>query len=118
MQGENAIGGAVRDRARVRLVQQAVAYSFAVPVEEIAAATRRDARAALGRQVSMYLSHVAFELSLARVGAAFGRDRSTVAHACHRIEDRRDDPAFDDRLDQLEHSLRAMPEPGGEEGRA
>lgn len=99
------------DRARARLAQQAVAYAFDVPVEEIAAPTRRSAKAALARQVAMYLAHVAFELSLARVGEAFGRDRTTAAYACHRIEDRRDDRGFDDFLDALEACLRAAPEP-------
>lgn len=99
------------DRARARLAQQAVAYAFDVPVEEIAAPTRRSARVALARQVAMYLAHVAFELSLARVGDAFGRDRTTAAYACHRVEDRRDEPGFDDFLDALEACLRAAPAP-------
>jgi hypothetical protein len=55
---------------------------------------------------------VGFEMSLARVGAAFGRDRSTAAHACHMVEDRRDDPAFDMLLDEMEAALRALPVPG------
>lgn len=99
------------DRARARLAQQAVAYAFDVPVEEIAAPTRRSADVALARQVAMYLAHVAFELSLARVGLAFGRDRTTAAYACHRIEDRRDDVRFDTQLDALEACLRAAPTP-------
>jgi chromosomal replication initiation ATPase DnaA len=37
---------------------------------------------------------------------AFGRDRSTVSYACHRIEDEREDPAFDERLDALERLIR------------
>lgn len=102
---------AARDRARAALVQQAAGFAFGVETGEIGARTRRSPRASLARQVSMYLAHVAFEMPLVRVGAAFGRDRSTAAYACHRIEDRRDDPAFDDRLDRLEESLRAIPEP-------
>ena len=50
-------------------------------------------------------------MSLHRVAVAFARDRSTVAHACHQIEDRRDDPKIDDMLDQLEAALRAAPAP-------
>ncbi len=60
----------------------------------------------------MYLCHVAFELSLARVAVAFGRDRSTVAHACHMIEDRRDEIRFDIWIGGLEAMLRDAPEPG------
>jgi len=38
------------------------------------------------------------ELSLTEVARGFARDRTTVSHACHLIEDRRDDPDFDARL--------------------
>jgi chromosomal replication initiation ATPase DnaA len=99
------------DRARAQLALQTVAYAFGVPASEIDAPTRGVARAALARQAAIYLTHIAFELSLSRTAAAFGRDRSTAAHACHRIEDRRDDAAFDARLDELEACLRAAPAP-------
>lgn len=107
------------DRARARLAQSAVAYTFDVAPEDIAAPTRRSRRAAFARQAAMYLAHVAFELSLSRVAAAFGRDRTTASHACHKIEDERDDLAFDACMDALEHSLRAMPSPsdGSDDGR-
>lgn len=101
-----------RDYARARLALQTVAYALQVAPEEIDAPTRGSSRAALARQVAIYLTHVAFELSLARTAFAFGRDRSTAAYACHRIEDRRDDPRFDAFLDDLEACLRAAPAPG------
>ena len=59
----------------------------------------------------MYLTHIPFGMSLHRGAVAVGRDRSTVAYACHLIEDRRDDPKVDDMLDQLESALRAAPAP-------
>ncbi|PWE17006.1 chromosomal replication initiator DnaA [Marinicauda salina] len=99
------------DRARARLAREAAAYAFGVDAAEIAAPTRRSARTALARQVAMYLTHVAFELSLSRTALAFGRDRTTAAYACHRIEDRRDDAAFDALLDDLEACLRSAPTP-------
>lgn len=99
------------DQARARLALQTVAYAFGVPAEEIDQPTRGAARASLARQVAIYLTHVAFEMSLQRCAAAFGRDRSTVAYACHRIEDRRDDAGFDAFLDGLETCLRAAPPP-------
>lgn len=102
---------AEHDRARAQLARQAVAFSTGVPVEAVNALTRGTAQAALARQMAMYLAHVAFEMSLARVAQAFGRDRSTVAHACAKIEDLRDDAAFDSSLDDLETSLRSMPDP-------
>lgn len=99
------------DKARAQLALQTVAYAFGVPAHEIDAPTRGAAHAALARHVAIYLTHVAFELSLSRTAAAFGRDRSTAAHACHRIEDRRDDAEFDAKLDDLEACLRAAPTP-------
>ena len=103
---EDAEQRRLQDRARARLAQQVVAYAYDVPLEELAASTRRSAKVAFARQVAMYLAHVAFELSLSRVGLAFGRDRTTAAHACHRVEDARDEPELDARLDALENLLR------------
>ena len=50
----------------------------------------------------MYLTHVSCGLSLTEVGHIFARDRTTVAHACAVIEDRRDDPVFDRALELME----------------
>jgi len=102
---------AEQDRARAQLARQAAAFCMGLPVEAVDGATRGAAPTALARQMAMYLTHVAFEMSLARVAQAFCRDRSTVAYACHKIEDMRDDAAFDQCLDDLETSLRAMPSP-------
>lgn len=101
----------LEDRARARLALQTVAYALGVPAEEIDQPTRGAARASLARQVAIYLTHVAFEMSLQRCASAFGRDRSTAAYACHRIEDRRDEAEFDAFLDDLEACLRAAPQP-------
>ena len=53
----------------------------------------------------MYLAHVCCGMTLTEVGAMFGRDRTTVAHACLRVEYRRDDPSFDRALDVLGWAL-------------
>jgi hypothetical protein len=65
---------------------------------------RRDRRRTLChvRQISMYVCHVALRIPLHEIGLAFGRDRTTVGHACHVVEDRRDDPAFDDFVGAIE----------------
>lgn len=97
------------DRAAAELSMAVVGYACAVDVAAIASANRGAAHVAFARQVSMYLTHVAFELSLSRVALAFGRDRSTVGYACHLVEDRRDDPTFDQWLAQLESLLRHAP---------
>jgi chromosomal replication initiation ATPase DnaA len=56
----------------------------------------------------MYLTHVGFGLPMAEIGKAFGRDRTTVVHACHLVEDRRDEARFDVLLDYLEQAAAAL----------
>ena len=88
-----------------RAIDPAVAAVFEVEVSDLRAATRRSPRAAFARQVAMYLAHVVCGLSLTEVGTLFARDRTTVAHACGVVEDRRDDPVLDSRLDHLERAI-------------
>ena len=80
----------------------ATATAFALPVGELHATTRRSSYVAFARQSAMYLSHVSFGVSLSEVDRVFGRDRTTAAHACQLVEDRRDDPAVDSVLASLE----------------
>jgi len=47
------------------------------------------------RQIAMYVSHCTLGMTMTDVGTGFGRDRTTVLHACHLIEDLRDDIEFD-----------------------
>lgn len=100
-----------QDRACAQLAASAVAYSFGVAPHDVVAPTRRSREAAFARQIAMYLMHISFGLPLARVAEAFNRDRSTAVHACHRVEDRRDNQDFDACLDQLEACLRSAPRP-------
>jgi chromosomal replication initiation ATPase DnaA len=57
----------------------------------------------------MYLLHVGGGISLSRAGAAFGRDRSTVAYAVRAIELRRDQSDFDIWMQALEDSFAHAP---------
>jgi chromosomal replication initiation ATPase DnaA len=99
------------DAAAAQLAADVVGYALGVPPDNIVDDARGCSRTAYARQLAMYLCHVAFELSLSRVASAFGRDRSTVAHACHAIEDRRDENQFDLWISSLEAMLRAAPPP-------
>lgn len=89
-------------------IESVVAAVFEVGAEELRAPTRGSARAAFARQVAMYLAHVGCGVSLTEVGRLFERDRTTVAHACGLIEDKRDDPDFDYRLDLLERAVSCL----------
>lgn len=99
------------DTAAAELAANVVSYALGVSPESIVDDARGSSSVAFARQLAMYLCHVAFELSLSRVASAFGRDRSTVAHACHAIEDRRDEDQFDLWMSSLEAMLRAAPAP-------
>lgn len=90
------------------VIEQAVAKVFGVEDSDLSAFSRGVARTAHARQVAMYLAHVACRLSLTDVGRMFGRDRTTVAHACAVIEDARDDPVFDRVLDLLTWAVPAQ----------
>lgn len=88
-----------------QVIDPIVALAFSVDMHELRARKRGSSRVAFARQVSMYLAHVACGLSLTDVGGLYGRDRSTVAHACCVIEDQRDDSELDMKLDHLERAI-------------
>jgi chromosomal replication initiation ATPase DnaA len=91
-----------------RAIELGVTRAFGVDTRLIEHSSRGIARVALARQVAMYLAHVGCGLTLTAAGSLFGRDRTTVAHACLIIEDRRDDPLFDHVLDMLEWAVPSM----------
>jgi chromosomal replication initiation ATPase DnaA len=97
------------DAATARLSADIVGYSLGASSADFLAERKGAPAAVFARQVAMYLCYIGFELSLARVAAAFERDRSTVSYACHRIEDRRDEPAFDQWIESLEAMVRQAP---------
>jgi chromosomal replication initiation ATPase DnaA len=90
------------------LIEDIVAGVFGVDPEDLRKPTRGQARIALARQVAMYIAHVGFSMTLTEVGELFARDRTTVAHACTVVEQRRDDGAFDASVVLLEQIIRAV----------
>ncbi|AEV36953.1 Chromosomal replication initiator DnaA domain protein [Pseudovibrio sp. FO-BEG1] len=84
-----------------------VALAFGLKPEELHSASRGYAKAARARQVSMYILHVCMGMTLSQAAAAFGRDRTTAAHACKVVEDLREDPRFDAVLSEIEGQLSA-----------
>lgn len=94
------------------LLEQTVARAFDVELGLMRSPTRGRARVAMARQVAMYLAHIACGLSLTDVGELFDRDRTTVAHACEVVEDRREEPAFDRAIELLENVTKVLTYPG------
>jgi chromosomal replication initiation ATPase DnaA len=87
-----------------------VAEAFGLHGGDLDGATRGCAQVALARQAGMYLARVSLGLTLSQAANLFGRDRTTAAHACRVIEDRRDDPIFDAKLAAIEAVLARDPE--------
>ncbi|WP_083567067.1 helix-turn-helix domain-containing protein [Hyphomicrobium sp. CS1GBMeth3] len=85
-----------------RLIETTIGEVFGVAHADLCKQSRGKAPVALARQAAMYLAHVSCGLNLTDVGRIFARDRTTVAHACAVIEDRRDDPVFDRALELME----------------
>lgn len=99
------------DKSKAQFIINLVAMTTGVAASQILSDTRNNAKAARARQMAMYLAYVTYQWPLARIGEAFGRDRTTAGYACRLIEDLRDDRAFDDRLTQLESCLQIAPDP-------
>ena len=68
----------------------------------------RCAEVSMARQIAMYLMHVELGRKYAEVGRMFGRDRTTVSHACAVIEDLREDAGFDAEVEAMEAAIRAQ----------
>lgn len=89
-----------------------VAAARGVPTALLLGPKRGEAEVALARQLAMYLMHVVLGRIYLDVGRFFGRDRTTVSHACAVIEDMRDDPQFDAEVARLERRLQMRREVG------
>jgi hypothetical protein len=79
-----------------------VARDFGLEMAVLYGPTRGAPRVSFARQVAMYLANTGFDLSFGTISRAFDRDRTTVSHACHVIEDGREDIWLDCRLEALE----------------
>lgn len=76
-----------------------------ISVHELNAQTRLGAKIAFARQLAMYIAHARLGMKLVEIGQLFGRDRTTVAHACRLIEDRRDELDIDFMIDCIERAV-------------
>lgn len=92
-------------RAAMAAVEIA-AEAWSVPLGQMMLSGRQRARVSEARQMAMYLAHVVGGLTMREVAIEFGRRRSTVSHACHAIEDRRESVLYDREIDLLERALR------------
>ena len=104
-----------RDPAREEVVMarcdaaiDIIAALFDLPSRELRRPGRSTTDIARVRQIAMYVAHVVLQLKMGEVGRGFGRDRTTVLHACHLVEDLRDDPEFDRIVATAERVTKAV----------
>ncbi|WP_340692987.1 helix-turn-helix domain-containing protein [Hyphomonas sp.] len=97
-----------KDEDRAYLAAALTAYALGLKAETLLSSERGRPIEARARHIAIYLTHVALGMSHARIARSFGRDRSTVAYACHLVEDKRDDRDFDDWLEQLSMGLSSV----------
>jgi len=88
-----------------QFVNQMVAATLDLPPEILLQCSRGKAQSARARQISIYLMHTTLSFSFTEIGKVYSKDRTTIAHACHVIEDLRDDESFDSKLTQLERMI-------------
>jgi len=96
---------ATDDARTLASIEIVVCPALGVTSSDLRARTRSRASVAFARQVSMYLAHVVYGMSLKDAASLFHRDRTTAAHACSVIEDKRDDPAFDAFMEHIELAI-------------
>jgi len=87
------------------VIVQAIARLRHVPMSKLLGHRRGDAHVASTRQLAMYLVHVLLGRSQDSVGRLFGRDASTVSHACRAVEDLRDAPPLESEIAAVEALL-------------
>lgn len=75
---------------------------FSVSSKELRRPGRTSQPVARVRQIAMYVANVELRLTMSDIGRGFGRDRTTVVHACQIIEDLRDNPEFDSVVHMFE----------------
>ncbi len=89
----------------VGVIVKMVAESFGLSPEHLLGTSRLPG-VVRSRQVAMYLARELTTLSLPRLGLAFGRDHSTVLHACRKVEQEIGrDVAFAQRIRELRSRL-------------
>ncbi len=91
----------------VEAIQRIVSDFFHIRLAELKS-KKRTQHIAFCRQVAMYLCRKLTESSFPAIGDAFGRDHSTVIHACHLIARRIvNDSAFRLTIEKVECELQA-----------
>ncbi len=90
-----------------QLIISAVASRYSVRPQDILS-SNRSREFTVPRQLAIYLTRELCRYSTTRVGEAFGRDHSTVMHACRKTEEMLSNtPEFRDTVEQLKEQIKS-----------
>jgi chromosomal replication initiator protein len=93
----------------VTQIQKVVGDHFGLKVDELKA-KKRTKNVAFPRQIAMYLTRELTDLSLPKIGEAFGgRDHTTVIHACEKVaEEMAKDETVRATVERLSEAIRTL----------
>jgi hypothetical protein len=97
-----------RPAGEADIIEELVLRAFGLDrrgISTFRTASRGKADIAFARQVAIYMANTYLGLTLTAAGRMFDRDRTTAAHACRVVEDRRDDPIINNQLETVERAL-------------
>lgn len=106
--GEPFVASPELKRRAAHRVVALVAEEMGVPARALYAPSRGRELVARVRMIAMYELHTLCGCSQRFAGNVFFREKTTCGNACQRIEDMRDDAAFDARLARLEARITAV----------
>lgn len=87
------------------VVAEVVCHAYGIRPDALEGPSRGMAHVSLARQVAMYLVSTVGNLDHAAVGRLFGRDRTTVRHACAVVENRRDEDTFEETMTLMQGNV-------------
>ena len=93
-------------------IERIVACRCGIEVGDLYRPGRSNGPVSLARHTAMYLQRVMLGLAYDGIARRFARHPTTAIYACRRIEDMRDDAAFEDWIASLEDTVRRAREGG------
>lgn len=91
---------------KISIINELICREFGITIANLFKRTHGLAIHARCRNIALYLARTYLGLPLACVGKHYQRGRSTICAACQLIEDLRDDPVFDARIEYFEERIK------------
>lgn len=88
-----------------RILAEAVGGAMSIDPGGLSRRGRGDARTAFARHVAIYIARTRLGFSFTAAGRLFDRDRTTAAHACRRVEERRDELWADELIERIDRAV-------------